>query len=51
MTSLLPNLAATLSSITNAPGQDPIWVNIFTELQLYLEVSKDQLDVANTKNL
>ena len=23
----------------------------FTELQLYLEVNKDQLDVANTKNL
>ena len=51
MTSLPPNLTATLSFIANASGQDPAWVNVFTELLLYLEVSKDQLDAANTKNL
>ena len=33
------------------PGAGPCMGKHFTELQLYLEVNKDQLDVANTKNL
>ena len=32
-------------------GQDPAVINVFTELRLYLENNKDQLDVANTKNV
>ena len=32
-------------------GQDPAVINVFTELWLYLENNKDQLDVANTKNV
>ena len=32
-------------------GQDPAVINVFTELQLYLENNKHQLDVANTKNI
>ena len=49
MTSLPSNPAATLSTISNALGQDSIWVNVFTELQLYLEMSKDVLNATNTK--
>ena len=30
---------------------EPQSSNVFTELQLYLESNKDQLDVANTKNV
>ena len=51
MTTLFPNLAVALSAIANAQVQDPTWVNIFTELQPYLEVNKDQLNMANAKNL
>ena len=51
MTTLSPNLAATLSAIANAQGEDSTWVNVFTELWLYLKVNKDQLDTANAKNL
>ena len=51
MTTLSPNLAVALSAIANAQGQDPTWLNIFTELRLYLEVNKDQLNMANAKNL
>ena len=51
MNSLPPNLAAALLTISNALGQDPVWVNIFSKLWLYLEMSKDMLDAANAKNL
>ena len=51
MTTLPSNLAVALSAIANAQVQDPTWVNIFTELQPYLEVNKDQLNMANAKNL
>ena len=51
MTSLPPSLAMALITISSMMGQDPTVINVFTELQLYLENNKDQLDVANTKNV
>ena len=51
MTSLPPSLATALTAISSMMGQDPAVINVFTELWLYLENNKDQLDVANTKNV
>ena len=51
MISLFTFLAAALSAISSIQGQDPVVVNVFTELWLYLEVTKNQLDMANTKNV
>ena len=51
MTSLPASLAAALTMISTHAGENPEVVNVFTELQLYLESNKDQLDVANTKNV
>ena len=50
MTSLPVSLAAALTAIAFQSGDLQV-VNVFTELQLYLEHNKDQLDVANTKNV
>ena len=50
MTSLPASLTAALTAIASQSGDSQV-VNIFTELQLYLEHNKDQLDVANTKNI
>ena len=50
MTSLPASLAAALTAITSQLGDQQV-INIFTELQLYLEHNKDQLDVANAKNV
>ena len=51
MTSLPAFLAMALATISTHAGENPKVVNVFTELQLYLESNKDQLDVANTKNV
>ena len=51
MTSLPPSLAIALTAISSMMGQDPAVINVFMELWLYLENNKDQLDVANTKNV
>ena len=51
MTSLPPSLATALTAISSMMGQDPTVINVFTELWLYLENNKDQLDMANTKNI
>ena len=51
MTSLPPSLATALTAISSMMGQDPAVINVFMELWLYLENNKDQLDVANTKNV
>ena len=51
MTSLPTSLTAVLTTISSIAGQEPTVVNIFTELWLYLENNKDQLDAANTKNI
>ena len=50
MTSLPTSLAVALTGIASQSGDLQV-VNIFTELQLYLEHNKDQLDVANAKNV
>ena len=50
MTSLPASLATALTTITSQLGDSQV-VNVFTELRLYLEHNKDQLDVANTKNV
>ena len=50
MTSLPTSLATALTTITSQFGDSQV-VNVFTELRLYLEHNKDQLDVANTKNV
>ena len=50
MTSLPASLAAALTAIASQ-SEDSQVVNIFTELWLYLEHNKDQLDVANAKNV
>ena len=50
MTSLPASLAAALTAITFQLGDSQV-VNVFTELQLYLEHNKDQLDTANAKNV
>ena len=50
MTSLPASLAAALTAITSQSGDSQV-VNVFTELQLYLEHNKDQLDAAYTKNV
>ena len=50
MTSLPTSLTAALTAITSQSGDSQV-VNVFTELQLYLEHNKDQLDVANAKNV
>ena len=39
-----------LTAITSQSGDSQV-VNIFMELWLYLEHNKDQLDVANAKNV
>ena len=51
MTSLPTSLATALTAISTQAGENQEVVNVFTELQLYLESNKDQLDVANTKNI
>ena len=50
MISLPASLTAALTAITSQSG-DSQAVNVFTELRLYLEHNKDQLDVANAKNV
>ena len=50
MTSLPASLAAALTAITSPSGDQQV-INVFTELRLYLEHNKDQLDVANAKNV
>ena len=50
MTSLPASLTTALTAIASQSGDSQV-VNVFTELQLYLEHNKDQLDVANTKNV
>ena len=50
MTSLPASLATALTAITSQSGDSQV-VNVFTELRLYLEHNKDQLDVANAKNV
>ena len=51
MTSLPTYLATALTTISTRTGKDPAVTNVFTELRLYLENNKDQLDMANTKNV
>ena len=50
MTSLPTSLATALTAIASQLGDSQV-VNMFTECQLYLEHNKDQLDVANAKNV
>ena len=50
MTSLPASLTAALTAIASQLGDQQV-INVFTELWLYLEHNKDQLDVANTKNV
>ena len=50
MTSLPASLAAALTAIASQLGDQQV-INVFTELRLYLEHNKDQLDMANTKNV
>ena len=50
MTSLPTSLTAALTAITSQSGDSQV-VYVFTELQLYLEHNKDQLDAANAKNV
>ena len=50
MTSLPTSLATALTAIASQ-SEDSQVVNVFTELRLYLEHNKDQLDVANAKNI
>ena len=50
MTSLPASLAAALTAITSQLGDQQV-INVFTELRLYLEHNKDQLDTANAKNV
>ena len=50
MTSLPTFLATALTAITSQSGDQQI-INVFTELRLYLEHNKDQLDAANAKNV
>ena len=50
MTSLPASLTTALTAIASQSGDSQV-VNVFTELRLYLEHNKDQLDVANAKNV
>ena len=50
MTSLPASLATALTAIASQLGDSQV-INIFTELQLYLEHNTDPLDVANAKNV
>ena len=50
MTSLPTSLAEALTAITSQSGDAQV-VNVFMELWLYLEHNKDQLDMANAKNV
>ena len=50
MTSLPAFPTAALTAIASQSGDSQV-VNIFTELRLYLEHNKDQLDAANAKNV
>ena len=50
MTSLPTSLAVALTAIASQSGDQQV-VNMFTELRLYLEHNKDQLDAANAKNV
>ena len=50
MTSLPTSLTAALTAIASQLGDSQV-VNVFTELWLYLEHNKDQLDMANAKNI
>ena len=50
MTPLPTSLATALTAITSQSGDSQV-VNVFMELQLYLEHNKDQLDAANAKNV
>ena len=49
MTSLPASLATALTAIASQSGDSQVVV--FTELRLYLEHNKDQLDAANAKNV
>ena len=50
MTSLPTSLTVALTAITSKLGDQQV-VNVFTELRLYLEHNKDQLDAANAKSV
>ena len=50
MTSLPTSLAKALTAIAFQSGDAQV-INVFMELWLYLEHNKDQLDVANAKNI
>ena len=50
MTSFPASLAVALTAITSQLGDSQV-VNVFTELWLYLEHNKDQLDAVNAKNV
>ena len=50
MTSLPASLTMALTAITSQSGDAQV-VNVFMKLRLYLEHNKDQLDMANTKNV
>ena len=50
MTSLPTSLTTALTAITSQSGDQQV-INVFTELRLYLEHNKDQLDTANAKNI
>ena len=50
MTSLPASLAMALSAMISQSGDQQV-IEVFTELWLYLEHNKDQLDTANTKNV
>ena len=50
MTSLPASLTVALTAIAFQSGDAQV-VNVFMELQLYLEHNKDQLDTANAKNV
>ena len=50
MTSLPTSLTVALTAIAFQSGDSQV-VNMFTELRLYLEHNKDQLDTANAKNV
>ena len=50
MTSLPASLTTALTAIASQSGDAQV-VNVFTELPLHLEHNKDQLDMANAKNV
>ena len=50
MTSLPASLTTALTAIASQSGDQQV-ITVFTELRLYLEHNKDQLDMANAKNI